>query len=111
VPTPTDTPTPALITGEATADHAASIVRSYLNALANGEESFATGYLRSGLPNESFVTKGARIQNVLATQTGNGAFNVTALIVSAGGTYNETFTLQTGPNGLQIVDHTPSVVP
>lgn len=81
-----------------------------MSALANGEESFATGYLRSGLPNESFVTKGSRIENVQATQTGNGAFNVTAIIVSSGGTYNESFTLQTGPNGLQIVDHTPTKI-
>ena len=110
-PTPTETPTPALITGAVSADHAAGIVRSYLSALANGEESFSTGYLRSGLPNESFITKGSRIENVQATQTGNGSFNVTALIVSAAGTYNETFTLRNGPNGLQIVDHTPTRVP
>jgi hypothetical protein len=96
-----------LITGAATADHAAAIVRSYLTALANGESSFATGYLRSGLPSEDFM-KGGRVTNVQATPNGDGSFFVTAEMTAAGGVYTENFRVVNGPQGLQITDHTPS---
>ena len=86
-------------------------MRSYLNALANGQDSFATGYLKEGLPTETFVTKGSKITNIQATQTGQGAYNVTALIESTAGTYNESFTVQAGPQGMQITDHVPVKVP
>lgn len=115
-PTPTETPaptpaaTPAVITGEVSPAHAASIVRSYVAALASGQESFAAGYLSRGLPNESFISAGSRIASIQSTQTGNGTFLVTAVIETAGGTYNESFTLQAGPNGLQITDHNPTKI-
>lgn len=111
-PAPTATPTvaPALITGEASASHAASIVRSYIGALANGQESFAAGYLSRGLPTESFISAGSRITSIQSTQTGDGVFLVTAVIETAGGTYNESFTLKSSPTGLQITDHTPTKI-
>jgi len=107
-PTPVSTPSPALITGPATADHAVAIVRSYLNALANGESSFATGYLQSGLPTEDFM-KGGRVTNVQATPNADGSFFVTAQMTAPGGVYTENFRVVNGPQGLQITDHTPSV--
>ena len=86
-------------------------MRSYLTALAAGEESFATGYLRRGLPNETFVNSGARFSLTGATQTGPGTFLVTMTIESNAGRYNEAFTLANGPNGLQITDHTATAIP
>jgi hypothetical protein len=105
--TPSPSPSPALITGAATSDHAAAIVRSYLNAMANGESSFATGYLRRGLPTEDFM-KGGHVTSVQATANGDGSFFVTAQMVAPAGNYTENFRLENGPNGLQITDHTPS---
>jgi hypothetical protein len=107
-PQPTPTPSPALITGAATSDHAAAIVRSYLTALANGESSFATGYLRTGLPTEDFM-KGGKVTNVQATANDDGSFFVTAEMTAQGGVYTENFRVVNGPQGLQITDHTPSV--
>lgn len=105
---PTPSPTPALITGAPTADHAAAIVRSYLTALANGHSSFATGYLRSGLPSEDFM-KGGRVTNVQATANGDGSFFVTAAMETPAGSFTENFRVENGPNGLQITQHSPSV--
>jgi hypothetical protein len=105
---PTQEPTQVLITGAATPDHAAAIVRAYLGAVSRGDESTAAGYLAHGLPNESFLTSAAKITDVETSRAGANGFTVTASITTPSGGYYETFTLQTGPYGMQITDHTIS---
>ncbi len=93
------------IAGSADANHAAAIVRAYLGALARGQQAVATGYLLRGLPNESFMSPNARVNEVRAQQKPDGSYKVTADITTPNGEYFETFSLEAGPNGLQIAHH------
>lgn len=102
---PVETQAPAVQPGVGGADRATSIVRSYLGALARGDQSSATSYLQSGLPNESFMN-GGKVTSVRATAEDAGRYKVSANIATPGGEYFETFTLEPGPQGLVIVDHT-----
>jgi len=82
-------------------------VRSYIGALANGDSATATGYLASGIPTESFINPNVNVQvtNMQTARNGDGSFTVTAQIQTAKGSYLETFTLRSGPYGMQITDH------
>jgi hypothetical protein len=104
---PEGTTTPALIAGAASTQHASSIVRSYIGALANGDQSTATGYLASGIPDESFINPNVNVvvSDLRTTQNDDGSFTVTAQIQTAKGSYLETFTLHNGPYGMQITGH------
>ena len=86
-------------------DRAAAIVRSYLGALARGDQSSATSYLSSGLPDETFMS-GAKVTSVRTSSLDGGRYKVSADIATPTGEYFETFTLEPGPSGLVIVDHT-----
>ncbi|MDQ2865376.1 MAG: hypothetical protein M3R51_04065 [Candidatus Eremiobacteraeota bacterium] len=85
---------------------AAGVVRGYLSALARGDESTAASYLRSGLPSETFMSAAARITSIRSARSGDGTFSVSADIKTSDGEYFENFTVQSGENGLQIIDHT-----
>jgi hypothetical protein len=100
------TPTPVLITGENSADHATAIVRAYVNALARGDSATATGYLASGLPSENFINPDVSVEitELHASASGSG-YAVNAQIVTSKGTYLASFTLKNGPYGMQITDH------
>jgi hypothetical protein len=104
---PVVTPTPVLITGAASANHAAAIVRSYVASLARGDSATAAGYLASGIPDESFINPNVSVSlaSVNAARNGDGSFTVTAQIVTSKGSYLETFTLRPDPYGMQITDH------
>lgn len=80
-------------------------MRAYLGALARGDQSSATSYLQSGLPNETFMS-GAKVTSVRASSTDGGTYRVSADIDAASGVFFETFTLEPGPQGLVIVEHT-----
>lgn len=109
-PTPNATATPVLITGASTRQHAAAIVRAYINALADGEPATATGYLANGIPTESFLNPNVavRITNLGAEPNGDGSYEITAQIQTSKGNYLETFTVKPGPYGLQITSHNPT---
>ena len=111
-PVATEAPEPAatqvLITGSVSSEHAEAIVRAYVGAVSRGDESTAAGYLAHGLPNESFLSKAAKISSLDASANGGGGFTVTANISTPSGTYYETFTVQSGPYGMQITDHSAS---
>ena len=85
---------------------AAGVVRGYLSALARGDESSAASYLSAGLPSEKFMSPAAKVNSVTSTKNSDGSFKVSADIQTPTGEYFETFTVQTGANGLQITDHT-----
>lgn len=106
-PAPAATATPVQIIGEASARHAAAIVRAYIGALANGDISTATGYLASGIPSESFINPNVNvtINDLRTAANGDGSYTVTAQIATAKGSYLETFTVRRTTYGLQITGH------
>ena len=86
-------------------DQAASVVRSYLGALARGDKSTATSYLMHGLPNEPFMDSSARILSIDSKSTAAQQYKVTADVATSSGEYYITFTVEPGAGGLQIGDH------
>ena len=96
-------PTPAGSSGGA----AATVVRSYLAALARGDRAGAAAYLASGSPNETFMDAAARVESVSSSSLGGGRYQVSADVQTATGEYYELFVLQPGPGGLQITSHYP----
>ena len=117
VPTPAATPAPTRAPSVAAAqtaapnylspgsDQAASIVRSYLGAIARGDQATATTYLSHGLPNESFIDSSAHILSVRSESKGSQTYRVTADVTTSKGEYYITFTVAPGTGGLQITDH------
>ncbi|HUA08063.1 MAG TPA: hypothetical protein VMA98_02245 [Candidatus Acidoferrales bacterium] len=101
------TATPVLITGANSSDHAASIVRAYVAALARGDSATAAGYLASGLPTETFINPNVTVSlsDLRASRNPDGSFGVTAQIVTSKGTYLASFTLRMGTYGMQITEH------
>jgi hypothetical protein len=101
------TPTPVLITGANSGEHAAAIVRAYISALAHGDSATAAGYLASGLPTESFINPevGVNVADLRTNRNDNGSYAVTAQIVTSKGTYIASFTLRMGTYGMQITEH------
>jgi hypothetical protein len=100
--------TPAAVASSVTApatDHASSVVRKYLEALARGDQSTAAGYLTSGLPNESYLSPSAKIQSINSDKNSDGSYKVTADVTTPKGEYFETFRVENGPYGYQISDH------
>lgn len=87
------------------ADPAASVVRSYLEALARGDRAAASTYLAGGSASETFMSGEAQIESIRSTPQGNSNYLVTADVKSAGVEYYATFTVAPGPGGLQITDH------
>jgi hypothetical protein len=96
--------TPAPNFGASSSDQAATVVRSYLGALARGDRATATTYLAHGLPSENFMDAGARILSVRSEPAGN-QYKVSADVQTSSGEYYVTFTLAQGTGGLQITDH------
>ena len=96
------TPAPNYVA--AGSDQAASIVRSYLGALARGDRATATSYLAHGLPSEGFMDANSRIVSIRNETTGS-PYKISADVQTSSGEYYITFTLQQGTGGLQIVDH------
>ncbi|MEO7202589.1 MAG: hypothetical protein ABI431_07125 [Candidatus Tumulicola sp.] len=98
--TPAATPAPAPDGSE----RAASVVRSYLSALASGNRALATTYLSSGTPGEVFMDSTAHVVSLKSTASGTG-YHVAAEVQTAAGAYAVTFSVQPGTSGLQITDH------
>ncbi len=96
--------TPATIAGPSTADHALAIGRSYVGALIAGQESYATGYLTSGLANETFLANG-RIGQMDVQKNPDGSFAVSAVVTTASGDYLVTMRVVSTPIGMQITEH------
>ncbi len=86
-------------------DPAASLVRSYLEALAHGDRATASTYLAGGSASETFMSGEAQIESIRSTQGSNSGYQVNADVKSAGVEYYGTFTVVPGPSGLQITDH------
>jgi hypothetical protein len=84
---------------------AATLVRSYLQALARGDRSAAATYLAQGTPTETFMNPQARIESIRSESTGPQQYHVTADVQTVSGEYYITFTVGEGPAGLQITDH------
>jgi curli biogenesis system outer membrane secretion channel CsgG len=99
------TPIPAAAPKAPAADPAASVVRSYLNALAHGDRATASTYLAGGSASETFMSGEAQIESIRSTPQGNSSYLVTADVKSGGVEYYATFTVAPGPGGLQITDH------
>jgi hypothetical protein len=97
-------PTPAAV-AETGSDRAASVVRSYLGALARGDRAAATAYLANGTPSENFMNSDAHVQSIRSASNGGQSYTVTADVQTASGEYYITFTVAPGPAGLQITDH------
>jgi hypothetical protein len=104
-PSPTETQEPPVEPGVGGSARATAVVRAYLGALSRGDQSSATSYLASGLPNETFMP-GAKITSLRTTPVDGGKYRVAADIATSSGEYFETFTLEPGPQGLMIVEHT-----
>lgn len=94
--------TPAAVAPD---DNASSLVRSYLDALAHGDRTTAATYLTHGLPSESFMNQGARIESIRSASVGPQEYHVTADVFTTSGEYYATFTVEAGPSGLVIADH------
>lgn len=86
-------------------DRAASLVRSYLDALARGDRAAASSYLASGTPNETFMTPDSRIESIRSSSLGPQQYRVTADVQTTTGEYYVTFTVEQNPGGLSITDH------
>lgn len=84
---------------------ATGVVHAYLAALARGDESSAASYLMNGLPTEKFMSSAAKITSIASSKNSDGSYKVTADVQAASGEYFETFTVENGPQGLQITDH------
>jgi hypothetical protein len=89
----------------AVSDPAASLVRSYLEALARGDRATASTYLANGTVSETFLNGETQIESVRSTPQSNSNYLVTADVKSGGVEYYATFTVAPGPGGLQITDH------
>jgi hypothetical protein len=98
-------PAPASTRAAIGDDRAASVVRSYLEALTRGDRPAAAAYLSHGVPSETFVNSGSHIQSIRSASVGADHYKVTADIQTASGEYYVTFTLEPGPAGLEITDH------
>jgi hypothetical protein len=98
-------PTPVAHPNAPAGESAASLVRSYLEALAHGDSSSASTYLAGGSPSETFMNGEAQIESVRAAPGSNSGYQVTADVKSGGVEYYGTFTVVPGPSGLQITDH------
>jgi hypothetical protein len=98
-------PTPVAHPKAPAGESAASLVRSYLEALAHGDRSSASTYLAGGSPSETFMNGEAQIESVRAAPGSNSGYQVTADVKSGGVEYYGTFTVVPGPSGLQITDH------
>ncbi|MGA8661164.1 MAG: hypothetical protein WB644_02555 [Candidatus Cybelea sp.] len=99
------TPVPAASPKAPAADPAASLVRSYLEALARGDRATASTYLASGSASETFMSGESQIESIRSTPQSNSNYLVTADVKSGGVEYYATFTVAPGPGGLQITDH------
>ncbi|MGA8797521.1 MAG: hypothetical protein WB526_10735 [Candidatus Cybelea sp.] len=99
------TPVPAAPPKAAAGDPAASLVRSYLEALARGDRATASTYLASGSASETFMSGESQIESIRSTPQSNSNYLVTADVKSGGVEYYATFTVAPGPGGLQITDH------
>jgi hypothetical protein len=99
------TPVPVAPPKAPAADPAASLVRSYLEALARGDRATASTYLATGSASETFMTGEAQIESIRSTPQSNSNYLVTADVKSGGVEYYATFTVAPGPGGLQITDH------
>jgi hypothetical protein len=99
------TPVPVAPPKAPAADPAASLVRSYLEALAHGDRATASTYLAGGSASETFMSGEAQIGSIRSTPQGNSNYLVTADVKSGGVEYYATFTVAPGPGGLQITDH------
>lgn len=86
-------------------DRAAAIVRAYLSAMARGDQSEASAYLASGSPDESFMT-GGKVTSIRSSIGDDGRYKVAADLATPKGSYFETFTLESRPQGLVIVERT-----
>jgi hypothetical protein len=86
-------------------DRAATVVRSYLEALSRGDRAAAGSYLAHGTPSETFMGSGSHIESIRSASESAGQYKVTADVQTAAGEYFVTFTLESGPTGLQITDH------
>ncbi len=80
-------------------------MRTYLQALARGDRATANSYLASGSANETFMSGDSQIESIRSTPLGESRYSVSADVRTAGTEYYATFTLEPGPGGLQITDH------
>jgi hypothetical protein len=99
------TPAPAAHPEAPVGDAPASLVRSYLEALAHGDRATASTYLAGGSASETFMTGEAQIESIRSTPGSNSGYQVTADVKSGGAEYYGTFVVVPGPSGLQITDH------
>jgi hypothetical protein len=99
----TAVPAPAAPVEDGSA-RAASLVRSYLHAVAEGNKALATTYLAGGTPGEVFMDQTARIVSLKSNGSASG-YRVLADVVTSSGEYALTFSVAPGASGLQITDH------
>ena len=108
-PAPTSPPTAAAPT---VVSSASSAVRSYIGALARGDES--AGYAALGgspgdrglaLSEQAFIDSSAHITSLHATKVDESSATVECEISSAKGTYYATYHVTLGPRGATITQH------
>ncbi len=80
-------------------------MRSYLEALQHGERATAASYLARGTPSETFMNAESRIESISSANVGPQQYRVGADVQTSTGEYFITFTVEQGPSGLQIIDH------
>ena len=104
-PPATAPPAPAHTAPPSGNTHAASVVRSYLEALARGDRGTASTYLAHGYPTEAFMNSESRIESISSANVGGQQYRVAADVQTSSGEYFITFTLQQSAGGMQITDH------
>ncbi len=104
-PPATAPPAPAHTAPPSGNTHAASVVRSYLEALARGDRGTASTYLAHGYPTESFMNSESRIESISSANVGGQQYRVGADVQTSSGEYFITFTLQQSAGGMLITDH------
>jgi hypothetical protein len=85
---------------------AEATVRSYIEALERGDTTSAEMLLAGGRPTEaSFLDPSARILSISAHPHDDGTYRVEADVRTDSGEYFLTFTLDRGPAGFYIAEH------
>jgi outer membrane biosynthesis protein TonB len=100
------TASPATPAAVASADEGAAwVVRSYVQAVARGDQATAATFLMHGRPTETFISADSRIKSIRSTPLGGSGYTVKIDVRNASGEFYGTFTLEPGASGLQISDH------
>ena len=86
------------------ASAAEQTVRSYIGALMRGDPQSAAAYLGNGVPDESFIDSGTRIEAISQTAHADGSSTVSVELQTNSGRYRESFEVAPAAGGSRILE-------